>query len=45
MYILQECIFYFEEILNFQPKSKLEMILSELSFDNLILELRKSHNT
>ena len=43
MYIQQECLFSFEEILNFQPKSKLEMILSELCFDNLISELRKLH--
>lgn len=43
MYIQQECLFSFEEILNFQSKSKLEMILSELSFDNLISELKKSH--
>jgi hypothetical protein len=31
MYIQQECLFSFEEILKFQPKSKLEMILSELT--------------
>ena len=43
MYIQQECLFSFEEILNFQSKSKLEMILSELSFDNLISKLKKSH--
>ena len=34
MYIQQECLFSFEEILNFQSKSKLEMILSELSLFN-----------
>ena len=45
MYIRQECLFSFEEILNFQLKSKLEMILSELSFDTLISELRKLHTT
>ena len=45
MYIQQGCLFSFEEILNFQPKSKLEMILSELCFDNLIAELRKLHTT
>lgn len=45
MYIRQECLFSFEEILNFQPKSKLEMILSELCFDNLISELNKFNTT
>ena len=45
MYIRQGCFFSFEEILKFQPKSKLEMILSELCFDNLISELRKLHTT
>lgn len=44
MFIQQECLFSFEEILKFQPKSKLEMILSELSFDNLVLKLSK-HRT
>ena len=45
MYIQQECLFSFEEILKFQPKSKLEMILAELDFDNLISELSKSHTS
>lgn len=45
MFIQQECLFSFEEILKFQPKSKLEMILSELSFDNLVLKLSKHHTS
>lgn len=45
MYIQQKCLFSFEEILKFQPKSKLEMILSELSFDNLVLKLNNRHTS
>lgn len=45
MYIQQECLFSFEEILNFQPKSNLEMILSELCFDKIIAEFKKTHTT
>lgn len=45
MYIQQECLFSFEEILKFQPKSKLEMILSELNFENLISEFTKKHTS
>ena len=45
MYIQQECLFSFEEILKFQPKSKLEMILAQLDFDNLISELSKSNTS
>ncbi|MDU1006868.1 transposase [Clostridium butyricum] len=45
MYIQQECLFSFEEILKFQPKSKLEIILAELDFENLISELSKSHTS
>lgn len=45
MYIQQECLFSFEELLNFQPKSKLEMILSELCFDKIIAEFNKPHTT
>lgn len=45
MYIQQGCLFSFEEIIKFQPKTKLEMILSELNFDNLIAELSKSSSS
>lgn len=45
MYIQQECLFSFEEILKFQPKSKLEMILAELNFDNLVSEFSKRHTS
>lgn len=45
MYIQQECLFSFEEILKFQPKSKLEMILSELNCDDIISQLSKPHKT
>jgi transposase len=45
MYIQQECLFSFEEILKFQPKSKLEMILAELNFENLVSEFTKKHTS
>lgn len=45
MYIQQECLFSFEEILKFQPKSKLEMILAELNFESIILQLSKTHTS
>lgn len=45
MYIQQECLFSFEEILNFQQKSKLEMILSKLCLDKIIFKLNKMHTS
>lgn len=36
MYIRQESFFSFEEIIKFQPETKLEMILTELNFDNIV---------
>ena len=45
MYIQQGCLFSFEEIIKFQPKTRLEMILTELNFDNLIAQLSKSRSS
>ncbi|WDC83373.1 transposase [Caloramator sp. mosi_1] len=41
MYIRQECLFSFEEILKFQKENKLQLILSQLDFSNLINKLTK----
>ena len=38
MYIRQECLFSFEEILKFQKENKLQLILSQLDFSNLIIK-------
>jgi len=43
VFISKECLFCFGEILKFQPKSKLKMILSQLIFDNLVAKLSKYH--
>lgn len=41
MYIRQETLFSFEEILKFQPQTKLQMIVNELDFTNLTRLLSK----
>lgn len=41
MYIRQECIFSFEELMKFQPETKLEMVLSQLDFSNVLLFLSR----
>lgn len=43
MYIRQECLFSFEEIIKFQPKTRLELIFSQLDFKNLLNTLAKLH--
>lgn len=45
MYIRQESFLSFDEIIKFQPVTKLEIILSQLNFDLLINCLNKSHAT
>lgn len=45
MYIRQECLLSFEEIIKFQPKTKLEMILSQLDFSNILNSLAQLHAT
>jgi len=42
MYIRQECLLSFEEILKFQPKTKLELVLSQIDLSELKLALKKS---
>ena len=42
MYIRQECLLSFEEILNFQPKTKLELVLSQIDFSEFKLAIKKS---
>lgn len=41
MYIQQQCILSFNEIIKLQPKTKLEIILAELDFTNILAELNK----
>lgn len=41
MYIRQECLLSFDEIIKFQPRTKLELILSQLNFFNLLNELEE----
>lgn len=41
MYIRQECILSFNEILNFQPETRLQMILSQLDFSSIEDSLSK----
>lgn len=36
MYIQQQCLLSFEEIIKYQPKTKLEMILAQLNFTNIL---------
>lgn len=45
MYIRQECILSFDEIIKYQLKTKLELILSQLDFTNIVSELFKTHAT
>ena len=42
MYIRQECLFSFDELIKFQPETKLEMVLSQLDFSNVVLSLSRS---
>ena len=44
MYIRQECLLSFDEIIKFQPKTKIELILSQLDFTNLLNELSKTNS-
>lgn len=43
MYIRQEYLLSFEEIVKFQPITKIELILSQLNFTNILEELSKLH--
>ncbi|MPM76036.1 IS1182 family transposase ISDre5 [bioreactor metagenome] len=43
MYIRQESFLSFDEIIKFQPTTKLEMILSQINFDSLLNCLTKPH--
>jgi hypothetical protein len=45
MYIRQECLLSFDEIIKYQPKTKLELILAELGFSNIIKDLPQHHAT
>lgn len=36
MYIRQECLLSFDEIIKYQPKTGLELILFELDFSNIM---------
>jgi transposase len=45
MYIRQECLLSFDEIIKYQPKTKLELILAQLDFSNILTELTKIHAT
>lgn len=36
MYIRQQCLLSFEEIIKYQPNTKLEMILAQLDFTNIL---------
>lgn len=44
MYIRQECFLSFEEIIKFQPETKLQMVLAELDFSILNKKLSKPEN-
>lgn len=41
MYIRQECLFSFDELIKFQPETKFEMVLSQLDFSNAVLSLSR----
>lgn len=41
MYIRQECLLSFDEIIKYQPKTKLELILAQLDFSSIVNELSK----
>lgn len=45
MYIRQECILSFDEIIKYQSKTKLELILAQLDFSNILTEISKVHAT
>ena len=45
MYIQQQCLLSFDEIVKYQPKTKLELILGELNFSNILKDLSKNHAT
>lgn len=45
MYIRQECLLSFDEIIKYQPKTKLELILAQLDFSNILNELSNLHAT
>ncbi|QGU94944.1 transposase [Clostridium bovifaecis] len=45
MYIRQECLLSFDEIIKYQPKTRLELILAELDFTNILKDLSKLHAT
>ena len=45
MYIRQECIFPFDEILKFQPESRLQAVLAQLNFEKLAEGLAKPEHT
>lgn len=36
MHIQQQCLLSFEEIIKYQPKTKLEIILAQLDFTNIL---------
>jgi transposase len=44
MYIRQECLLSFDEIMKFQPQTKLELILSQINFSNILNELEKMNH-
>ncbi len=41
MYIRQTCLFSFEEIMNFQQETKLELILAQINISPLVAALSK----
>ncbi|SNX53977.1 transposase [Thermoanaerobacterium sp. RBIITD] len=41
MYIRQECLFSFNELIKFQSETKLEMVLSQFDFSNVLLSLSR----
>ena len=45
MYIQQQCLLSFDEIIKYQPKTKLELILSKMDFSNILKDLSKHHAT
>jgi transposase len=45
MYIRQECFLSFDEILKFQPESKLQAVLAQLDFTILVEKLSKPDHT
>lgn len=45
MIIQQNCLFSFDEIIKFQPETKLELILSQLDLNNIIFKISKKYNS